>query len=71
MAPRWVWACKNRLLGPDHTDSGVFTLLPGVVAGTLATLPGAPMQKHALHKSSWPHARCLDGTSPVPEPRAA
>ena len=25
-------------------------------------LPGAPMQKHALHKSSWPHARCLDGS---------
>ena len=31
-------ACKNRLLGPVHTDGGVLLYLPGVVAGIMATL---------------------------------
>ena len=44
----WGWACKNRLLGPIHTDGGVFSFLPGVVAGTLATLSGAPMHPTPL-----------------------
>ena len=44
----WGWACKNRLLGPIRTDGGVFTFLPGVLAGVLATLPGAPM-----HPTPW------------------
>ena len=59
----WVWACKNRLLGPDHTDSGVFTLLPGVVAGTLATLPGAPMHPTPLRGGFYLTATLLPALS--------
>ena len=41
------------------------------LAAALAASVTWGAERGALHRVSDPEARCLDGTSPVPEPRAA
>jgi len=36
----WLWAWKNRALGPLRTDGGVITFAPGMLAGLVACLLG-------------------------------